>query len=304
MKIKVGIVTSTNKLNRIDNIIRNYKSQIYFNKKLLLVLNNNNICIEDVKHQLEDANIYYELKIVDEKYNLGYCLNKAIEIMKEQKYDIFTKFDDDDIYEKKYLLEQIFYLNRGKKSIVGKYNVPLFIPERNVFYIIKDFSKNNEFVKFCRGSTLTFNINEVTHMFNIDKKHGSDTEFLKMHIANNGRIYVTSFNNYIWIRNLDNSKHNWKLNPITELPLIKYFPDKISDDMCKVIFNTIFDKIYVLNLKDSLYNRKIFLDNNKHASLNFSFFEGVYGSKDTECIEIFNNYNNNYTYETYTNKSR
>lgn len=99
-KIKVGVVTSTNKLDKIDNIIRNFKQQIYFNKKLLLIINNNNIDIERFNECCINEKINYEILIIDEKYNLGYCLNKAIDEMKKQNIEIFAKFDDDDIYFK------------------------------------------------------------------------------------------------------------------------------------------------------------------------------------------------------------
>ena len=218
LKIKVGVVTSTNKTNKIENIIRNYKRQIYFNKKLFLIINNNLIKIERVKQTLIDNKLNFELIFIEENYNLGYCLNKAIEKMKEQKYDIFAKFDDDDSYEKKYLLEQIYYLNKYQNCIVGKYNIPLFIPEHNNFYTIDNFTKTNQFAEICRGSTIMFNINNVNHRFCNKKRQGVDSIFLKHHRSNGDKIYVTSFDNYIWIRYLDKNKHTWNLD-INDLPL-------------------------------------------------------------------------------------
>ena len=229
MKVKVGVVTSTNKLDKIDNIIRNFKNQLYFNKKLFLVINNNDINIEYIKNQLINNKINYELIIIDKKYNLGYCLNNAINEMKKQKYDIFSKFDDDDIYEEKYLLEQVFHLNKNKNYIIGKYNIPLFIPEYNNFYTSKNITKNNQLYKFCRGSTITFNINNIKHNFDTENKQGVDSIFLKKYLKNNGKIYVTSFSNYIWIRYLDKNKHTWKLD-------INKYNLKIIDDT-QLIYN-------------------------------------------------------------------
>ena len=211
MKLKVGVVTSTNKLNKIDNIIRNFKQQLYFNKKLFLVLNNNDIYVNYIQKQMTEHNILYEIINFDEKFNLGHCLNEAIKKLKEQNYDIFAKFDDDDIYEKYYILEQTYNLSKYHNCIVGKYNVPLFIPEYNNFYTIDNFTKKNEFAEICRGSTIMFNVNNIKYSFNTEESQGVDTLFLKKHINSGGKIYVTSFNNYIWIRHLDNKKHTWKL---------------------------------------------------------------------------------------------
>ena len=234
--MKVGVVTSTNKLDKINNIIKNFKQQLYLNKKLFLVINNNQINIELIKNELKNENINYEIILVDEKYNLGYCLNIAIEKMKEQNYEIFSKFDDDDIYDKKYLLEQIYYLYTIKCDIVGKYNIPLFIPEYNSFYEIENFNKNNQFTEICLGSTITFNINNINKRFDINKKVGVDIILLKELVKEGKKIYVTSFNNYIWIRNLDNSKHNSNFNE-NNLKLIKINDSKLVYDLYYNLIN-------------------------------------------------------------------
>jgi teichuronic acid biosynthesis glycosyltransferase TuaG len=287
LKIKVGIVTSTNKLNKIDNIIRNFKQQFYFNKKLFLVLNNNDFDVNYVQKQMTEHNILYEIINLDEKFNLGHCLNEAIKKLKQQNYDIFAKFDDDDIYEKYYLLEQVYNLNKYHNCIVGKYNVPLFIPEHNNFYTIDNFTKNNQFAEICRGSTIMFNINDVEQRFDTEKIQGIDSIFLKQHISNGGKIYVTSFDNYIWIRHLDKNKHTWNLD-ITTLNLIKYIPNQIPGG----IFNIIFDKIYVVNLLKDENKKNYFITNNSHTHLDFSFFEAIKGANDEKCKEIFENYMN------------
>lgn len=236
MKLKVGVVTSTNKLNKLENIIRNFKQQKYINKKLFVIINNNNIQFDKYKNNLEKENINYELIKVDEKFNLGYCLNVGINLMKKQNIEIFSKFDDDDIYLENYLLEQVSYLNKYNNCIIGKYNIPIFIPEYNNFYTIRNFTKNNMFTKICRGSTIMFNLNNVTHRFDIHKRQGTDTIFLKEHLKNNGKIYVTSFENYIWIRYLDKKKHTWDLD-IHKFPL-----KKIND--CNLVYNLYSNLLY------------------------------------------------------------
>jgi len=216
MKIKVGVVTSTNKLNKIDNIIRNFKRQLYFNKKLFLVLNNNNINIDNFIFQLKNNDILYEIIIIDEKYNLGTCLNAAVKKMHEHKYDIFSKFDDDDIYEKKYLLEQVYYLNKTKCDIVGKYHTVIYQNDKNKFYKIKNFDIQNDFTNFCRGSTITYNINILNNYFDEMKVTGVDSLFIK-----NKKIYCTSDKNYIWVRFDDINKHTWKIDINKQYNLIE-----------------------------------------------------------------------------------
>ena len=284
LNVKVAVVTATNKLDKIDNIINNYKNQIYFNKILILVINNNELNIYDINSKLKKLKLDFQLIRVDENYNLGYCLNKAIDVMIKKNITIFSKFDDDDIYEKNYLLEQVYHVNEKKNCLIGKYNVPLFIVEQNKFYRINNVISNN-FSNFCRGSTLTFNIEHIKTRFDITKKTGVDTVFIKELLRTN-KIYVTSINNYIWVRYIDNSKHTWKLN-INEFELIDWVPSHIYGQL----FNIIFDKIYVINLEEQIKKKNIFIDNNKHTEINFIFYKGVYGKYDNECINLFNDYN-------------
>ena len=209
---KVGVVTSTNKLNSINNIVKNFKQQLYSNKKLFIIINNNLINIEEYKQYCEKADIEYDITFINEKYNLGYCLNFAIKKLKKQNFDIFSKFDDDDIYESNYLIEQINHVNNIDCEIVGKYNVPIFIPEYNYFYKINYLSKENIYTETCIGATITFLLKKIDIQFNEELIEGVDIDFLQNIIKNNGHIYSSSFNNYIWVRFIDNTKHTAKYN--------------------------------------------------------------------------------------------
>jgi glycosyltransferase involved in cell wall biosynthesis len=50
------------------------------------------------------------------------------------------------------------------------------------------------------------------------------------------------------------------------------------------------DKIYVINLKKDTVKKDVFIKNNSHTNLNFTFVEGVYGKTDNKCNDIFNEY--------------
>lgn len=270
MKIKVGVVTSTNKLDKIDNIINNFKQQIYFNKKLFIVINNNKIDAEFFHDRCKEAEINYEIIIIDESYNLGYCLNKSIELMKQQKYDIFSKFDDDDIYEKKYLLEQVYYLNKTKCDIVGKYDTIIYCIDKNKFYKIQNFDIQNKFTNFCRGSTITFNINILNDNFDEIQTTGVDTIFIKKK-----NIYCTSNKNYILVRYDNYNKHTWKINFYKEFILkeinyssinYKYFNGiylikNLSSNKKKCLHNDNFRTEYVTNPMIMEYTGYLYYDN-------------------------------------------
>ena len=267
MKIKVGVVTSTNKTNKIDNIIKNYKQQMYFNKKLFLVLNNNSINKDDVEKKIIDYNILCEIMIIDEKFNLGYCLNQAIENMKTQNYDIFSKFDDDDIYEKKYLLEQIFHLNKTKCEIVGKYDTIIYQSSKKKISKIKNFSIQNDFTDFCRGSTITFNIHKVKTKFDELKLSGVDSLFIK-----EKKIYCTSNKNYFWVRSDNQDDHTWKIDIDKEFSLEELDGNILCDDSKNNLFPDNELSVLPIKVKNNL-DKKIYLilwedENNSTKGIN------------------------------------
>ena len=302
MKLKVGVVTSTNKLNKIDNIIRNFKQQLYFNKKLFLVLNNNDIDVNYIQKQMTEHNILYEIINLDEKFNLGHCLNEAIKKLKEQNYDIFSKFDDDDIYERKYLLEQVYYLNETKCDIVGKYDTVIYQSDKNKFYKIKNFDIQNEFTNFCRGSTITYNINKINTKFNEEKISGVDSEFIK-----NKKIFSTSNKNYIWIRFDNINKHTWKIDINKQFNLIELQMDKqweLYMDLHETSpykniiyvgdFNKTFKDGYLFNVK---YLNKLSHDYNENKN-SFVIFEN-----NTKHTDNKSELNQNKNYHILNNKS-
>lgn len=51
-----------------------------------------------------------------------------------------------------------------------------------------------------------------------------------------------------------------------------------------------FDKYYVIHLEKDELKKQIFLQNNQHTGIPFSFFKGVYGKEDDECQTIFKSY--------------
>ena len=58
------------------------------------------------------------------------------------------------------------------------------------------------------------------------------------------------------------------------------------------LINIMFDKIYVINLLKDKNKKDIFIRNNSHTSIDFTFFQGVDAINDEESKIIFNNYIN------------
>lgn len=189
--------------------------------------------------------------------------------MKEQQIDIFSVFNHDNIYEPKYLLEQIKYLNKFDCEVVGKQNTLIFVPENYKFYMNTN-KKEFQYTESCDIDTIAFKLSRVNIDFDTCYESGK-------YFSKKGRAYITSINNYIQIV---------RLREINTSQLDEYEPKIINGQ----IFNIIFGKIYVLNLKKDTLKKEIFIQNNKKTNIYFTFFEGVYGKENNDCINIYNTY--------------
>ena len=147
----VSVITCTNRLNSLDNILSNYQSQLYLKKELIIIINNNLIpaFIWDEKvSQYDDIKIFR----LDKSISLGECLNFAVA---KSKYCIISKFDDDDYYGPNYLVDLVNAFKYTEASIVGKYSVYFNLEEHDSL-VLRFPSHENRYIKYVSGSTLTF----------------------------------------------------------------------------------------------------------------------------------------------------
>jgi len=206
-RIKISVITVTNKEDKIANIIRNFMTQHYPNKELILILNNDVIDINYVKIRLDKVKIPYKLLQYPAAKTLGYCLNQSVEKMTG---GLWAKFDDDDIYFPNYLTELYnSYLIYGRRVIYGKYGCYIYYKPKKALYLKK--SKMNSFVNFIRGPTL-FCHRTIFDKIRFDNcNRGEDTLFINKAMEGGIKLYATSCRNFIYVRG-DNEDHTWRCN--------------------------------------------------------------------------------------------
>ena len=193
----ISVVTVTNKLNSIKNIYCNFKRQIYPNKELVIIINNNNINLDYYESVLKNKNIKdFQIFKLDDGITLGNCLNYSIDKMNG---DYWAKFDDDDYYGKNYLIEASYFLKKTNAELIGKKSIILYDIGKNIKYDLNQ--SKNKFVDFIRGPTFFCHKNLLNQFKFDDLNCGEDTQFLKKIIKNKKKMYATSNNNFIHIRN-------------------------------------------------------------------------------------------------------
>jgi glycosyltransferase involved in cell wall biosynthesis len=237
----------------LNNTIFNIKNQKYSNIKVLLIIEDNNIDTSE----LINLDINFKIK---NNINIENILNI------DCKYLSF--FNELDIYKPYFLHENIYYSKKLKKDVICKKNFTIFSTEEINFY------------KYTTQSIIKFNDIKGCMFLstNLDKK-------LLNKILNNKNESIDFLDKYFinigvesYIKVVDN-----KIND-------KSISLHHSNEIYGQIFNFIFDKIFVINLKKDIIKKRIFIDNNKDKNINFSFIEGVYGKKDLLCNDIYNEY--------------
>lgn len=204
----VSIITSTIRDIMLDGVFENYSTQLWNEKELIIIINNDNM---DIEKWREKACHYENVSIfqLPEKKTLGECLNFGIE---KAKYDIVAKFDDDDFYSPYYLTEVMDAFQKHNVQLVGKGSSYIYLEEEQLLGISRVGNENKSGKSFLRGGTLVFRKNIYPKIkFPSINGAGTDLHFVNMCKRKNIRIYTTSKYNYVYIRRSDeNHSHTWK----------------------------------------------------------------------------------------------
>ncbi|MBS4192716.1 glycosyltransferase family 2 protein [Bacillus sp. FJAT-49705] len=203
----VSIIACTIRDDMMDNVFNNYSRQLWPDKELIIILNNDNMKIKKWQkkaEQYENVSVYQ----LSEDKTLGECLNFGIE---KAKYDIVAKFDDDDYYSPYYFSEAMEIFQTTDAQLVGK-GVSFMYFEKNKLLTLRKIGSENQAGKSgLKGGTLIFR-KEIypTIKFPSHKGSGTDSKFVRKCRKKNIKIYSTSRYNYVYIRRVDKNSHTYK----------------------------------------------------------------------------------------------
>lgn len=213
---KVSVIACTNRPKYMENVFENYHRQLYKEKELIIILNNNKMdkCEWISKSKdCPDVSVFQ----VDEKKSLGYCLNYGI---KKAKYNIIAKLDDDDYYGPGYLTQAVKALKFA--DVVGKYCTYVYFEDTKTL-AIRNPKRENRYVFRIEGPTLVFRKEIFDKVKFHDKSLGEDIQFCKDCTKNGIRLYATDKYNYAYIRHNSADKHAWNIR------------DDLYKKLCRII---------------------------------------------------------------------
>ncbi len=204
---RVCVVSCTNRLQHLDNVIANYKRQHYANRELLVVLNNDAFKIDEVRARLAeipDARVIQ----VPEHETLGPCLNQGIE---QTDADIIAKFDDDDFYAPHYLTDLMPAFMYSDAKIVGKRSYFAYLAGQNCL-TLRFPGKEHSYTKFVAGATLLIDRDIARDIRFGPEARGVDTAFQERARADGVKIYSGDRFNFTATRSPAADAHTWQIS--------------------------------------------------------------------------------------------
>lgn len=206
-KIMATVITCTNRPSNIKNVFENYKRQQFEEKELIIILNNNSM---DIGLWKSYAKNYDNVSIfqVDESVTLGSCLNFAVD---KSKGTHIAKFDDDDYYGNKYLLEILKSFKQTKAEVIGKAANYVYF-EKEKILALRRAGKENCYVNHIDGPTLVIKREVFDKVKFSNVSRGEDKQFCKECLKKGIKIYSTSKRYHVYIRHPSSGQHTWSIS--------------------------------------------------------------------------------------------
>ena len=206
LRTTVSAVVSTNRREHLSHVIETHAAQSFAGKQLILVAHGIDVP-KDLFAQARDLGIdHFELVRVDATETLGTCLNRGIQASDGQT---IAKMDDDDLYGRHYLSDQLAALRYSGADLVGKQAHYLHLRSRNIV-MCRFPEREHRFTDLVMGPTLV-GARELfrKHQFE-ERTVGEDTELQQRLISEGARIYSADRFNFVQVRG--DHGHTWTID--------------------------------------------------------------------------------------------
>lgn len=205
LRTTVSAVVSTNRREHLSSIIETHSKQSFSEKQLVLVAHGIDIPVDLIARAKDLGIDQLEIVRVDASETLGACLNYGI---KAADGAAIAKMDDDDLYGKHYLSDQLAALRHSGADLVGKQAHYLHLRSRNIV-MCRFPEREHRFTDLVMGPTLVgcrdlF----LEHPFS-ELTIGEDTDLQRRLVAADAQIYSADRFNFVQVRG-DHS-HTWSV---------------------------------------------------------------------------------------------
>ncbi|POO76545.1 glycosyltransferase family 2 protein [Bacillus sp. MBGLi97] len=205
---KVSVITCTNKPYFLKNVFKNFLSQQWPNKELIIILNRDDM---DVNAWKKEADPYQNIFIfqLPEKISLGYCYNFAIE---KASYDYIATFDDDDYYAPNYIKDLMCAFQYTDADIVGKRAHYGYLEARRLLVLrhaADEYTYIDEDLFLDGGKKIMKKkVFDQVHYRNLSNLE--DIYICKDSMKKGYKIFSADKYNLVYIRRSNKGEHTWK----------------------------------------------------------------------------------------------
>ncbi|MGD6833886.1 glycosyltransferase [Sutcliffiella halmapala] len=203
----ISLIACTIRDEMLENIFNNFYRQLWKEKELIIVLNNDQMNKEiwDKQAKMQKNIRVYK---IPEHNTLGDSLNFGIE---KSNYNIVAKIDDDDYYSPYYLTEAMKIFQTTNAQLVGKGKSFMYFEAEKLLQLRVLGNENMAGKSSLKGGTLIFR-KEIYPKIKFPSRIGSgtDSSFVILCKKANIKFYCTSRYNYVYVRKTNSKLHTFK----------------------------------------------------------------------------------------------
>ncbi len=198
----VSVLMPTMRPENVLRCIENFTKQTYGNKELILILNNAQFDLGDVrKHTDGIPNV--QVLHIEGRTTLGDCLNRGVTAASG---NYVAKMDDDDHYGERYLSDSILAASFSDAEVVGKASFFMYFEDADTT-ALAEVAREHTFTHFVTGGTMFIRSDAAGDIPFDPISLREDTNFLHAATQAGCRIYAADRFNFIRVRSDNLSSH-------------------------------------------------------------------------------------------------
>ena len=198
----VSVLMPTMRPENVARCLENFANQMYLEKELILILNNAEFDLDNIRR---DAELVPHVQVlhVDGRTTLGDCLNRGVEAA-SGKY--IAKMDDDDLYGERYLSDSVLAASFSDAEVVGKGSFFMYF-EQSSTTALAELTPEHTFTFFVTGGTLFVRADVIREVPFDSISLKEDTNFQRAAAGAGCRIYAADRFNFVRVRTRRLSDH-------------------------------------------------------------------------------------------------
>ena len=198
----VSVLMPTMRPENVSRCLENFAKQMYLEKELILILNNAEFDLDNIRR---DAELVPHVQVlhVDGRTTLGDCLNRGVEAA-SGKY--IAKMDDDDLYGERYLSDSVLAASFSDAEVVGKGSFFMYF-EQSSTTALAELTPEHTFTFFVTGGTLFVRADVIREIPFDSISLKEDTNFQRAAAGAGCRIYAADRFNFVRVRTRRLSDH-------------------------------------------------------------------------------------------------